>query len=267
MNILEIVFNARFYLPIIYVIIGCISYQIARKIITTLFKRRKMRTENVKRYNTLLQIIVDAVKIIIVVLVLLSILAVYGVDVKAALAGIGIISVLVGLAFQDLFKDLIVGFSIVIEDYFSVGDTIEVAGFKGEVLHIGIKSTKIKRYDGPVMIIANRNIDKVINYTKTESLAIVDIPVSYESDIDYVEEVLNDLFKKLSKQIEHIKEDIAIWGVEQLGDSAIVIKVAVKTDPLEHFDVQRKIRKAVKQEFDKKKIKIPYPQVEVHNGK
>lgn len=268
MKFINFLINPKIYLPVIYIIIGIISFALIRKIIVTVFKQRKrLSVKNNKKYNTLMQVIIDCIKIIIIFLVVLSILSLYGIDVKAALAGLGIISVLIGLAFQDLFKDVIVGFSIIVEDYFSVGDTIEVAGFKGEVLHIGIKSTKIKRFDGPVMIISNRNIDKVINYTTTNSLAIVEIPVAYEENIEEVEKVLNNLFKKLSKELEHLQEDIQIWGVEELGDSAVVIKVAVKTDSLEQFDIQRKIRKAVKQEFDKKEIKIPYTQIEVHNGK
>ena len=174
---------------------------------------------------------------------------------------------LIGLAFQDLFKDVIVGFFIIIEDQFSVGDTIEVGGCKGEVLHVGMKSTKIKKFDGPIMIIANRNIDKVINYTNTESMAIVDIPVAYEEDIDHVEKLLTDLAKKLNKKLEHLKGEIEIWGVENLDSSAVVIRMAVRTEVLQHFSVQRQIRKEVKNLFNKEGIKIPYPQVEVHNGK
>ena len=87
---------------------------------------------------------------------------------------------LIGLAFQDLFKDVIVGFFIIIEDQFSVGDTIEVCGFKGEVMHVGMKSTKIKKFDGPIMIISNRNIDKVINISQEKGTVIINIPTAYE---------------------------------------------------------------------------------------
>ena len=271
MNMIEFIFsiilNEKIYLPIIYCFIGLLVYSILKKLIITLFnKRKKLSPRNSKRYKTLLQVIIDFIKVFVIIFVGLSILTVYGVDVKAALAGLGIVSVLIGLAFQDLFKDVIVGFSIIVEDYFSVGDTIEVAGFKGEVLHIGIKSTKIRQFDGPIMVISNRNIDKVINYTNTDSMAIVEIPIAYEEDIDNVEKILLNLFKKLSKELPHLKEEIKIWGVDSLSDSAIIIKIAVKTDALEHYDIQRRLRKEIKKEFDKKGIKIPYHQVEVHNG-
>ncbi|MBQ7105334.1 MAG: mechanosensitive ion channel family protein [Bacilli bacterium] len=268
MNILEKILIPEVYLPIIYILIGFIIYSVIKKVIIAVFSRYKSKSaRNNKRYNTLMSVVIDIIKIIIVTFVILSVLTVYGIDVAAALAGLGIVSVLIGLAFQDLFKDVIVGFFIIIEDQFSVGDTIEVGGFKGEVLHVGMKSTKIKKFDGPIMIIANRNIDKVINYTNTESMAIVDIPVAYEEDIDHVEKLLTDLAKKLDKKLEHLKGEIEVWGVENLDSSAVVIRLAVRTEVLQHFSVQRQIRKEVKNLFNKEGIKIPYPQVEVHNGK
>ena len=136
MDILKRILIPQVYLPIIYIIIGFIFYYVVKKILTTVFNKQKkinIGSRNVKRYNTVFQIVLDCIKIVIVTLVVLSILTVYGIDVAAALAGLGIMSVLIGLAFQDLFKDVIVGFFIIIEDQFSVGDTIEVAGFKGEV--------------------------------------------------------------------------------------------------------------------------------------
>lgn len=268
MNIIKSILIPEVYLPIIYIIFGYIIFRLVKKIVTTVFERQKrINIRNKKRYNTVVQLVLDVIKIVIVTFVILSILTVYGIDVAAVLAGLGIASVLIGLAFQDLFKDVIVGFFIIIEDQFSVGDTIEVGGFKGEVLHVGMKSTKIKKFDGPIMIIANRNIDKVINYTNTESMAIVDIPVAYEEDLERVEKLLTDLFKKLNKKLEYLKGEIEIWGVEDLDSSAVKIRVAVKTEVLQHFGVQRKIRKEVKDLFDKEGIKIPYNQLEVHNGK
>ncbi len=267
-KVIDIITNELFYKPIVYVFIGIIVYTIIKKIIISLFNRQsKLLKQNKNRYKTLLQLVVDIIKFVTIFIVIISILSVYGVNVQAALAGLGIVSVVVGLAFQDLFKDYIVGFSIILEDYFSVGDTITVDGFRGEVIHIGLKSTKIKSYDGSIMTIANRNIDKVINYSRNQSLAIVEVPVAYESDLDKVEKVLNDLFKTLPNFIPEIEGDITIWGVEELGDSAIVYKVVAPTIPMQHFMVQRKIRKAIKTRFDKENIKIPYTQIEVHNGK
>ncbi len=265
--LLKIITSKLFYLPIIYIVVGVVIYKFIKKMVVALFNRQSRLIVNKKRYKTLLQIIVDGLKFIIILMVILSILTVYGVNVQSVLAGLGIVSVVIGLAFQDLFKDYIVGFSIIIEDYFSVGDTIKVGDYMGEVIYLGLKTTKIKNYDGSVMCISNRNIDKVINYNKSNSLAIVDVGVAYESDLDRVEDVLNKLFKRLNKKLEDLKGDIQISGVEKLDNSSIVYRITVETTPMKQFIVQRKLRKEIKDEFDKENVKIPYDQIEVHNGK
>jgi small conductance mechanosensitive channel len=120
-DVIDVITNKLFYLPFVYVFAGIIIYTIIKNIIISLFNRQsKLMKTNKNRYKTLVQLLVDIIKFVIIFIVILSILTVYGVNVKAALAGLGIASVVVGLAFQDLFKDLIVGFSIILEDYFSV---------------------------------------------------------------------------------------------------------------------------------------------------
>ena len=150
---------------------------------------------------------------------------------------------------------------------YEVGDTIEVEGFMGEVVFLGLKTTRIKNYKGATQIIANRYMDKMINYSLANSLAIVDVSVAYENNNEEVEKVLNDLFKKLNGKIENATGDIQLWGVNNLDDSSVVYRIAVETESMMQWKVERFLRKEIKQAFDKANIKIPYPQVEVHNGK
>ena len=235
------------YLPIIYIIVGIIVYQIVKTIIKRIFNIDKKVISNKKidkkKVKTLEQLIINIFRILIITLVILSILPIFGIDVKTYLAGLGVIGVVIGLALQDVLKDFIVGFSLIMENYFSVGDTIEVNGFKGKVTYLGIRTTKIQQYSGPMLIIPNRNIQEVINYTNTYSQAIVDVGVAYESDFDKVEQTLTKLSEKLTKELKDIIGDVEVLGIE------------------------RKIRKAILDAFEKEKIKIPYTQIEVHNGK
>ena len=99
------------------------------------------------------------------------------------------IGVVVGLAFQDLIKAFIAGITIVLEGQYRVGDIIEIAGFKGEVIYLGLKSTKIKANTGEIKIISNHLVADVINYSLSDSLAIVDIDIAYESNLEKVEKV------------------------------------------------------------------------------
>lgn len=254
---------------IIYVVIGIIIYTIIKSIInkTLIITKRNLKSHQKQRVKTVKILISNIVKYIIAVLILLAILSTFGINVKSILAGLGIGTAIIGLAFQDLAKDLIAGISIITEGQYEVGDTIEVEGFMGEVVFLGLKTTRIRDYKGATKIISNRYMDKMINYSLENSLAIVDISVAYENETTEVEKVLNDLFKKLNGNIENAKGDIQLWGVNNLDDSAVVYRIAVETESMKHWQVERYLRKEIKNALEIANIKIPYPQIEVHNGK
>ena len=100
----------------------------------------------------------------------------------------------------------------------------------------------------------------------SKSLAIVNVDVAYEEDLDKVNKVLEKLFIKLEKEIHEIKGNITIDGVDNLGDSGVTIRITALTQPLKNFEVERKLRKEIKCEFDRVGITIPYNQVVIHNG-
>lgn len=263
--ILDFILKKEVYLPFFYIIFGMVIYIASKSVINKIFRLR-FHHANAKRTKTIQVLLKNIVKYVICIFVALAILTVYNVDIKTILTGIGIVGLVFGLALQDIIKDFLSGISIILEDQYMLGDTIEVNGFKGEVIFLGLKTTRIKNYDGDIMILSNRNIDQVINYSTANSLAIVDIAVSYQSDITKVEQVLKDLAKKLTQELKMIKGDVQVLGINELADSAIVFRLIVPTEPMKHFDVQREIRKQVKITLDQEKIEIPFPQIEVHNG-
>ena len=181
-------------------------------------------------------------------------------------ASLSVIGVVVGLALQDLLKDFISGVSIIIEGQYRVGDTVTINGFRGEIIGVGLKSTHIKAYTGEIMIIANRLINEVVNYNLSNSLAIVDIDVAYESNIEKVEKVLNNLCIKLTKELPYLKGDVELLGINSLESSSVRFRITALTESMKHFEIQRKMLKEIKLELDKNKIVIPYNQLVVHNG-
>ena len=204
----------------------------------------------------------------IIIFVVLAILSLYGINVKSILAGVGITAAIVGLACQDIAKDLLAGIFIVAEDQYEIGDTIEIDGFMGEVVFIGLKTTRIKDYKGRVKIISNHTITEVINYNLNNSLAIVDVSVGYEEDNDKVETVLTELVSTLSSTIPHSKGEAKLLGIDNLGDSAVVYRITCPVASIKQFEAERIMRKEIKKVLDQEQIKIPYPQIEVHsNGK
>lgn len=254
--------------PIIYIVIGIICYYIIRKIINKITTPKiDLKHPHQQKANTIRSVILNIIKYVIVILVVLAILSVFGVNVQSIVAGLGITTAIIGLAFQDLAKDLIAGVSIITENQYEVGDTIEVDGFMGEVVFLGLKTTRIRNYKGATKIISNRNMDNIINYSIHESLAIVDVGVDYKYDPEKIEEILKGLAEKLENKIPKAKGKIQVWGINELDDSSVVYRVVLETVSMAHFEVERILRKEIKKELDKNNIKIPYKQIEVHNGK
>ena len=258
----------QFIFPIIYIVVGIIIFRISKKIIMRMgLGNKNLKGSQQQRIKTLKTLIVNVTKYAICIFVVLAILANFGINVKSILAGLGIGAALIGLAFQDLAKDLIAGVSIITEGEYEIGDTIEIDGFMGEVVFIGLRTTRIRNYKGATKIMANRYMDNLINYSDNNSLAVVDVAISYDCKESAIEEAFDRLFKKLNGNIPHATKDLELWGVNDLSDSAVVYRVVVETEPMQYFAVERFLKKEIKKAFDSEKIKIPYKQIEVHNGK
>ena len=240
--------------PIIYIVIGIIIFKL-------------LRETQIQRIRTIKLLVLNIIKYIIISFVILAILSQFGVNIKSILAGVGIGTAIIGLAFQDLAKDLIAGFSIITEGEYEVGDTIEVEGFMGTVTSIGLRTTRIVNYKGATKIIANHYMDNIINYSSNNSLAVVDISISYENNESEIEKAFEKLFTRIKGKIPYAIKEPEIWGVQELSDSGVIYRVVVETEPMKHFITERYLRKEIKKEFDINSIKIPYPQIEVHNGK
>ena len=127
------------------------------------------------------------------------ILDIFGVDTATLIASLGVVGLVAGLAIQDTLKDFVAGISIILENQYRVGDTITVKGFRGEVINLGIKTTHIRAYTGEVMIIANHLIEEVINHSVEKSLAVIDIPVSYDTNIFLVPLFFDQFIKGVSE--------------------------------------------------------------------
>lgn len=263
-EILNVFLKKEIIGPIITIFVMWLIYMGLAKITKRIFTFQTKRIPR-KKQQTIMNFFLNMLRIIIVVIAILIILGIYGIDTKVIITSLGAVTVVIGLAFQDMLKDFIAGVSLVFENSYNVGDTVTINNFKGEVMTIGIKATRLKSYDGNIMIINNGAITEVINHTAANSLAIVDVGVSYDSDIEQVENILNKLCKKIQKEIPESKGEITVLGIEQLAESSIVFRITVEVEAGSQYAVQRQIRKAIKLEFDKNNIEIPYNQLVIHN--
>lgn len=251
--------------PIIVVIVSVLIYSIIISILKKFFNS-KSRHIDIKRKKTLFELFRNIIRVIIILIAILSILEIYGIDTKTVVASLGVIGVVIGLAFQDLLKDFIAGISIIVEGQYRVGDTVTINGFKGEIISIGLKSTKIKSYTGEILIIANHLINEVINYSLSNSLALIDIDVAYEENIEKVEKVLTNLCERLTNELPYLKGNVELLGINSLEASSVRFRIIALTESMKHYEIQRKMLKEVKLELDKNKITIPFTQVVIHNG-
>ncbi len=253
----------------VYLLVGILFYILFRVTVRKVlgYSKSKLSEKQQHHLSTIEALIISLSKYVILLAVALASLATFGVNVSSLLAGLGIATAVLGLAFQDMAKDIIAGVSIVAQGLFEVGDVIEIDGFTGRVISLGLKTTKIQNWKGPVKIITNRTISEVINYTRTHSIAIVDVLASYDHPPEKVIEALESIKGRLEGKLENTTDEIKVWGVMDLGESGVKYRISVKTEPYKHFEIQRIFRKEIKTEFAKRKIKIPYKQIVVHTEK
>jgi small conductance mechanosensitive channel len=243
------------------IFVGLIVLKIAK---ISLYRLTKSTEIEHRRKKTIAKVTLSIIKYTIVIISLLVILALWGINVAPALAGLGILGLVVGLGAQQFINDLISGFFIIFEHHFDVGDYVEIDGFMGEVTDIGLKTTQVKNFKGEVKIFNNGKIDPVSNFSKTESLAIVDFGIAYKEDIKKAIDVLNEHLPRLLEEQENMVEVPRILGVTNLSSSSVDIRVVCKTKSVTHWGVERAMRQRIKEILDANGIEIPFPQVVVH---
>ena len=254
-------------LPVVYIGLAYIFYKLFIYFINKALNNKHLKSKNKKRINTTLSIINNCLKYIIIFLTILIILNNYGINVSSILAGLGIVAAVLTLAFQDLAKDFIAGISIVMEDQFEIGDNVMINGFRGDVIAMGLKTTRIKDYKGAVQIIANHMITEVTNYSLNPSLAEVTIAVDTDNDLDKVEKIIRKTMETIDKTYDFLKGNTELWGVEMVDQNSVTYKVAVKTKSGYDFEVQRNIRRDLQAALKAGNIKMPQTHMEVRNGK
>lgn len=222
---------------------------------------------NRKRKKTVIELIKNIKKYALIIIALIFILDLYGVNVSSLVASLGVASALGALAFQDTFKDIISGAAIIMDNYYIVGDYVKYNGFYGQVIQLGLKSTKIMDFDGQVLTVANRNISEIINLSQKTSSALIEIPTAYEEKTEKVEKVLAEVVEEIKTWPTVDAKDTAYLGITSLGDSSVLYGIRYYCSPGKVAQYKRDALKLIKEKYDENDIKIPYNQLEVHNAK
>ncbi len=197
----------------------------------------------------------------------LMILETFRINTTAILASVGVLGLAVGFGAQNLVKDIISGFFIIFEDQFRVGEFVEAGGATGVVEEIGLRTTKIKRWTGHLEILPNGEITKVVNYSRSNMLAVCVVGIAYEMDIDKAQEVLRKISEKAYQEIDAIVEVPIVQGVVALADSSVNVRVIATTLPGEQWAIERELLGRFKKGLDEAGIEIPYPRRVIYQGK
>lgn len=223
-------------------------------------------TEFEKRAQTISRILRQASAVLLWSVTIMLVLGELGVDLKPILAGAGILGLAIGFGAQALVKDVITGFFILLENQIRVGDSVTAAGCSGVVEAVNLRTTVLRDADGKTHIIPNSAITVVTNATRDWSRALLDVGVAYKEDTDRCIAVLREVGASLEKDPAFARKIIGPFdyqGVQDLGSSAVVLRVVAKTLPQDGVIVLRELRRRVKKAFDEAGIEIPFPHVKV----
>ncbi len=224
-------------------------------------------SEKERRVTTLVQIITFAAKMLIIAIGGITIIKELGIDIGPILAGAGILGLAIGFGSQALVKDLVSGFFLIMENQIRVGDVVRIGSTAGLVEKITLRTVILRDLDGIMHTIPNGEIATLSNMTYGWSRANLDIGVAYKENVDEVMKVLENLGQRMHEEDKYknvILEKPTILGVNSLDDSAVTIKMIIKTAPLKQWDVAREFRRRVKNEFDRLGIEIPFPHQTVY---
>jgi small conductance mechanosensitive channel len=226
-------------------------------------------SETERRLKTLTKLMRSTVFIAVTAVAVAMVLRELGMDIAPIIAGAGILGLAVSFGGQNLVRDVISGFFIILENQIRVGDVAVINGKSGTVEEINLRTTVIRDLEGTVHVFPNGTITQLSNMSKGWSRYVIDVGVAYKENIDYVMEVLREIGDGLKKDDRFgslILEPFEILGVDSFGDSDVVIKCMVKTLPLKQWEVGRELRRRIKNTFDLKGIEIPFPHLSVYYG-
>lgn len=225
--------------------------------------------EHQKRTETLLGIVQRAGRIVILVFVAMLVLVQVGVNVAPLIAGAGILGLAVGFGAQELVRDVITGFFMLLENQIRLGDVAIVNGTGGLVEKLTLRTVVLRDLSGVVHVFQNGKVSTLANMTKDWSAMVFEIGVAYKEDTDQVVSVMREVADGLQSEDAFkakIIEPIEIFGVDSFGDSAVVIKARLKTQPIEQWAVGREYRRRLKKAFDARNIEMPFPHLTLDFG-
>lgn len=186
-----------------------------------------------------------------------------GFDIAPILAGAGVVGLAVGFGAQNLVRDVISGLMMLVENQIRVNDVAVINGTGGLVEEINLRTTVLRSLDGVVHVFPNGTITSLSNMTLEYSFYVFDLRVSYFEDTDRIAEVVQSIADEMMQEEKYkplILAPLEVLGVDQLGESTVILKARIKTLPIQQWNVGREMNRRIKKVFLKEGIQIPFPQ-------
>ncbi|MDZ4318433.1 MAG: mechanosensitive ion channel [Phenylobacterium sp.] len=212
--------------------------------------------------NTIGPLLHGVARGVVIIMGAMMILAEIGLEIGPLLAGAGVIGLAIGFGAQTLVKDFLTGIFLISEDIVAVGDVVEIAGSSGVVEQMTIRTLRLRALDGTLHVLPYGEAQIIHNMTKVFSYHVVELGVSYESDIDKAFEVMAEVVEEMRADPDlgpKILEPLEVMDVSALADSGVVLRGRIKTPPGAQWGVGRAFNRRIKQAWDAAGVEIPYP--------
>ncbi|MDE1904142.1 MAG: mechanosensitive ion channel [Alphaproteobacteria bacterium] len=233
-----------------------------------------MRLEDDSRRRARAQTMVPFLRIIAVVIigifVIFAVLGAIGINVGALLAGAGVFGLIAGFGSQSIIKGLLTSIGVLVDDTFAVGDVVDLGGgHSGVVEAMSIMTIKLRGQDGSLMTVPFSAVTVIQNLTKDYSYYVANVGVGYGEDTDRVVKVLTAVVEEMRKEkpfTRWIQEPLDVVGLDRFADSAVIIMVRIKTQPIRQWVVGREFNRRMKLAFEREKIEMPFPARTIYFG-
>ncbi len=235
---------------ILIIAIAFIVVKIGKFLIKKFFEKRKKikYIANNKKLDTMSSLIISIFKYTVYIIAVVTICSEVF-QLKSILAAAGIGGVAIGFGAQSLIKDIISGFFIVFENQYSVGDLITVDSMTGVVEEMELRLTKLRNANGDLHMIPNGEIKKMTNHTRGSKLAIIDIHLPYNTDVEKAIEIANNICLRVREEFDTIIEKPSVLGITEMNKDGINLRITAKTKPNEQGPIERRIRYLLSTEY------------------
>ncbi len=243
---------------VIILLIGRVLIWLLHKAVdrTVLEQANKRPVNHARRMTTVGKLLKNVSSYIIYFIVFMLLLSEIGINLGPLLAGAGVMGLAIGFGAQSLVKDVISGFFIILEDQFAVGDVIQTGTFKGTVEVIGLRTTKIQSWTGEIHIVPNGMINQVTNFSIHNSLAAIDVSISYEADVEKTQEIIEETMKTFSH--EHLVKQPEVLGLQLVSGDSVNLRIIAECEPTMQAIVARAMNREIKDALVRNGIAAPY---------